>query len=166
MQVFGVSGFSFSGKTFLLEQIVERLTSEGFSVATVKSTHKDVRAPEGTDTWRHSVAGANPTVLLGPNTTTIRYDNNVELLKIAEIINADFLLLEGFKSLDVPKFWCLGETSENSEQIPKDVQAIVIWEGSKLDFSHDGIQIISNSEIDKLVDIVKTEAIDIQEFRG
>lgn len=165
MRVFAVSGFSFSGKTFLLEQIVEKLSSEGISVATVKSTKEDVRAPEGTDTWRHSVAGANPTVLAGPNTTTIRFNNNVSFLCVANTLNVDFLLLEGFKTLDIPKFWCIGESSEEITEIPETVRAIVIWEGSKLDSSFGDTPVISNAEIDKLTGIVKVEAIDIQDVK-
>ncbi|MDF1538912.1 MAG: molybdopterin-guanine dinucleotide biosynthesis protein B [Candidatus Thorarchaeota archaeon] len=163
MRVFAVSGFSFSGKTFLLEQIVKQLVSEGISVATVKSTKEDIRAPEGTDTWRHGVAGANPTILSGPNTTTIRFNDRVDILKVADTLNVDYLLLEGFKGLDVPKFWCIGETSEEISEIPNTIRAIIIWEGSKIASSLDDIPIISNAEIDKLTSIVKTEAIDVHD---
>lgn len=163
MRVFAVSGFSFSGKTFLLEQIVEKLTSEGISVATVKSTKEDIRAPEGTDTWRHGIAGANPTVLAGPNTMTIRFNNRVSILKVADALNVDYLLLEGFKELDVPKFWCIGETSEEVTEIPKTVRAIICWEGAKIDSSFAEIPVISNAEIDELTSIVKAEAIDVQD---
>ncbi len=163
MRVFAVSGFSFSGKTFLLEQIIEKLTSEGISVATVKSSKGDIRAPEGTDTWRHGVAGSNPTMLVGPTTTTIRFNKRISILKMADVLNVDYLLLEGFKELDVPKFWCVGEALEEITEIPKTVKAIIIWEGAKRGTSFGDTPIISNAEIDKLTSIVKAEAIDIHE---
>ncbi len=162
MRVFAVSGFSFSGKTFLLEQIIQSLTSEGLTVATIKSSAENIIAPEGTDTWRHGMAGASPTVLTGPKTSTVRFNRRVGISEVAKLLNVDYLLLEGFKKLEVPKFWCIGEESEPIESLPKCVKAIVIWEGTTFEPPIEGIPTISNAKIDTLVDIVKTEAVDIK----
>ncbi len=166
MRVFAVSGFSFSGKTFLLEQIIQNLTKEGFTVATIKSSSEDIRAPEGTDTWRHGKAGASPTVLIGPKTSTVRFERTVSITEVAKVLNVDYLLLEGFKQIEIPKFWCIGEESEPIETLPKTVKAIVIWEGTSLDTPIEGIPTISNAEIDTLVGIVKNESIDVESLPG
>jgi molybdopterin-guanine dinucleotide biosynthesis protein B len=161
MRVFAVSGFSFSGKTFLLEQIIQSLTSEEFTVATIKSSAEDIRAPKGTDTWRHGRAGASPTVLIGPETSTVRFERGVGIGEVAKVLNVDYLLLEGFKQLEVPKFWCIGEESEPIDSLPKSVKAVVIWEGTSLDPPVEGIPTISNAEIETLVGIVKNESVSI-----
>jgi molybdopterin-guanine dinucleotide biosynthesis protein MobB len=162
MRVFAVSGFSFSGKTFLLEQIIQSLASEGFTVATIKSTSEDIRAPEGTDTRRHSMAGANPTVLFGPETSTIRFEQRVGILEVANALKVDYLLLEGFKQLEIPKFWCIGEESVPIDSLPDSVKAIVIWEGSSVESPFAEIPTYSNAEIETLVDIVKEQSVDIK----
>ena len=162
MRVFAVSGFSFSGKTFLLEQIIQSLSSEGFTVATIKGSAEDIIAPKGTDTWRHGMAGASPTVITGPNSSTVRFNRRVSITEVAKVLNVDYLLLEGFKKLEVPKFWCIGESSEPFESLPKTVKAIVIWEGSTLDQPVEGIPTISNAEIGTLVGIVKNESVGIE----
>ncbi|MFW9953997.1 MAG: molybdopterin-guanine dinucleotide biosynthesis protein B [Candidatus Thorarchaeota archaeon] len=164
MRVFAVSGFSFSGKTFLLEQIIQQLTSEGLSVVSIKNSMEDIKAPEGTDTWRHSEAGATPTVLLGPNTTTVWHNKRIKIRDLTQSLSADFLLLEGFKELEVPKFWCVGEKSQEVDVLPRDVKAIVIWEGTSLDTTKKDIPIISNANITRLVDIVKQSSIDINQI--
>ncbi len=162
MRVFAVSGFSFSGKTFLLEQIIQSLTSEGYKVATIKGSIENIIAPEGTDTWRHGKAGANPTILSGPDTTTVRFNRRVSISEIANVLEVDFLLLEGFKQLEVPKFWCIGEESEPVEELPKTVKAVVIWEGTAHKPQIEGIPTISNADIETLVRIVKDESVGIE----
>jgi molybdopterin-guanine dinucleotide biosynthesis protein B len=161
MRVFAVSGYSFSGKTFLIEQLVKALRAKGHTVASVKSSQEDSVAPDGTDTWRHSKAGADPTILLGPNSTTIRYSNRLDWGVLLRSGNADFLLIEGMKSLDVPKFWCVGERSRDEGQPPNGTKAIVIWEGESYDRDAAGIPVIPNIETERLTDIVISEAVDI-----
>ncbi len=165
MRVFAVSGFSFSGKTFLLEQLISKLKGEGKTVACVKSTKDDIVAPEGTDTWRHAQAGANPTILMGPSTATLRIKGPSSISRFEKIVDADFLLLEGFKDLDIPRFWCIGEEEGDTSYSPKQVKAYVVWEGVHLGSSQDGVPIIPNSEIDRLVDIMKQYAIDYSSFK-
>ena len=161
MRVFAVSGFSFSGKTFLIEQLVNTLRAKGHTVASVKSSQEDAVAPEGTDTWRHSKAGADPTILLGPNSTTIRYSNRLDWSVLLGNSSADFLLIEGMKSLDVPKFWCVGERSRDEGPPPNGAKAIVIWEGESYDRDTAGIPVIPNIETERLTEIVISEAVDI-----
>ncbi|MFW9918883.1 MAG: molybdopterin-guanine dinucleotide biosynthesis protein B [Candidatus Thorarchaeota archaeon] len=166
MQVFAVSGFSFSGKTFLLEQLISKLKEEGKSVASIKSTKEDIIAPEGTDTWRHAQAGANPTLLIGPSTATMRARGKTAISKFAKIIDVDYLLLEGFKELEVPRFWCIGEEIAEEQFSPSNVKAYVVWEGVDLGSSKDGVPIIPNSDIQRLVAILKEEAIDYFSING
>ena len=162
MLVFAVSGFSFSGKTFLVEQLVGKLVSQGFTVATMKSTWEDIDAPTGTDTWRHACAGANPTVLLGPHSASVSVKGEASFSDFTKYIDTDYLILEGFKSLDVPRFWCIGEEKTEESFAPTKVMAYVVWEGTKSGPIGQDAPVVSNSKIDQILEIAKKGAVDIQ----
>ena len=65
MHVLGVVGPSDSGKTTLVERLVEQLSDE-HAVATVKHLHSPEIDTEGKDTARHRAAGAGATYGIGP----------------------------------------------------------------------------------------------------
>ena len=62
--VFGFYGSSNTGKTTLIVNIIKNLTDEGFNVATVKITDKNISSDtKGKDTWKFSKAGSKIVVL-------------------------------------------------------------------------------------------------------
>ena len=99
-KVFGVYGKSNSGKTSLIVQIIKHLTKNGYKIATVKISDKDINLDsKGKDTWMHSKAGSNLTVLSSKNETGYllkQYKDTEEILKsIALLDNYDLVLIEG-----------------------------------------------------------------------
>jgi len=59
LAVLGFYGFSNTGKTTVIQYLIEELTNRGFKVATVKVTDKPVSIDtEGKDTWRFAQKGA------------------------------------------------------------------------------------------------------------
>ncbi len=101
-------GPSNSGKTTLLEKLLQELTGRGYRVATVK------HAPEasstdlpGSDSWRHLVAGSAATALYGPGKLVITYQDpgDYTVAELAGLVGAgcDLLLAEGFKHDPVAK---------------------------------------------------------------
>jgi len=99
-------------------------------------------------------------LLIGPTTSTLRVTGKIPISKFTATIEADFLLLEGFKMLDIPRFWCIGESLPDEQFSPRNVKAYVLWDGAKLlDFPTD-VPVLKNSEIDVLVSILKTESVD------
>lgn len=118
MLVISVVGVSKSGKTTTIEYLTSRLTEEGYRVGSVKHIHHpdfsiDV---EGTDTWRHTHAGAKVTVALAPRETVIikKTDAIPRELELDSIIKLfrdealDVIFIEGLHSLtakrkDIPK---------------------------------------------------------------
>jgi molybdopterin-guanine dinucleotide biosynthesis protein B len=60
MNIFAVYGFSKSGKTTTIVEIIKELRSRGYSVSTIKDVHVEnfVFDVVGKDTWRHWKAGA------------------------------------------------------------------------------------------------------------
>jgi molybdopterin-guanine dinucleotide biosynthesis protein MobB len=96
-----------SGKTTLLVELVPWLKAMGFSVGTIKHTSKDVEDDvPGKDSHRHATSGASVSALVTPERTTARrFGNEARLpeLLAREFSQCDLVLIEGFKSLPVPK---------------------------------------------------------------
>ena len=129
MRVVAVTGWSGSGKTTLLTETIAHLVARGHRVAAMKHTHHPVNDDEARgDTSRFRAAGADPVVLASGNeavffraagTETIPYGDPAELVAR---INADILLVEGFKERDD---WPKLELSAPGRRTPEDVLAIL-----------------------------------------
>ena len=107
-------GPSDSGKTTLMESLVDELSDYG-RVATIKSIHHDIEVDTpGKDTYRHREAGADTVVGLTPSLSfqitpggkqdadseTVLLDSTVDRLTDA---GYDFVLVEGFHDSAYPK---------------------------------------------------------------
>ncbi len=96
-----------SGKTSILVELVPRLKAKGIVVGTIKHTTRDVDDDEaGKDSQRHAAAGAAVAALVTPGRTTSRRFGEEETF--AEVISREFgacdlVLVEGYKSLPIPK---------------------------------------------------------------
>ena len=98
-----VTGWSNSGKTTILVEVVKRLTEAGINVGVIKHHgHVDDGVDvKGTDSWKYSKAGANPVILSSSmqyaifKSTPTREATRQEL--IAEIADeVDMIIVEGF----------------------------------------------------------------------
>jgi molybdopterin-guanine dinucleotide biosynthesis protein B len=163
MRVFAVSGHSGMGKTTVVEKIVEALSSRGYTVVTVKNSIHVLKREDGTDSWRHGQAGAKTTIVLGPSSTLIQYPERKALREILNGDEADFLIIEGMKGSEIPKFWCIGASRIDYAAIPKSVKAIVTWDSSIMEQERE-IPIIESSDIERLVSVVKQEAVELSEL--
>lgn len=163
MRVIAVSGFSGTGKTTVLENLVKKLCQKGYSVSAVKSSAEDIQPPKGTDTWRLLSAGASPVVFLGPSTTVARYKKRLDVIEALNTKESDFLLVEGMKQSVIPKIWCMGKNQNLPEPIPIGTCAVITWDSKAIENVDEKIPIIESDRIDQLVEIVEREAIDISE---
>jgi molybdopterin-guanine dinucleotide biosynthesis protein MobB len=96
-----------SGKTTLVVELVPWLKAMGFTVGTVKHTSKDAEDDvPGKDSHRHAGSGAAVSAFVTPERTTARRfgrEEDIEELLAREFSECDLVLIEGFKSLPVPK---------------------------------------------------------------
>lgn len=116
MIVVSVVGVSKSGKTTTVEYLTSKLTKEGYKVGSVKHIHHQDFSidTEGTDTWRHTHAGAKVTVAVAPRETVIiKKTDDIpgdldDIIKLFKDEDLDVVFIEGFHSLtakrkDIPK---------------------------------------------------------------
>jgi molybdopterin-guanine dinucleotide biosynthesis adapter protein len=110
MKVVGFAGFSGSGKTHLVEQLIPALKMRGLRVSVVKHAHHDFDIDHpGKDSYRHREAGAFEVVVASdrrlalirefeqPATLTVHH-------LLAELYDGvDWVLVEGFKSSNLLK---------------------------------------------------------------
>jgi molybdopterin-guanine dinucleotide biosynthesis protein B len=106
--IVSVVGKSNSGKTTLIEKMIEKLVERGYRVATIKhNLHGFDIDHEGKDSWRYKKAGARLTLLASPGKVAVIEDTGVDLgigeLRDRYINNVDIILTEGFKGNPYPK---------------------------------------------------------------
>ncbi len=109
LPLFGIAGWSNSGKTTLIEKLATHFSGEGLRVATIKHTHHkfDIDAP-GSDTARHRAAGAAETAIVSGSRVAFieEIDSAGEPaleMVAARLRPADIILVEGYKSANIPK---------------------------------------------------------------
>ncbi len=148
----------------LIERLVLALKKRGYSVGVIKSSKEDIRPPQGTDTFRHLKASASPVVLLGPNTTTVRYQRRLESSELFFTIKVDLILLEGFKSIALPRVLCIGDQELNKSRIPKGTYAIITWEKTDLE-EQISLPVIQSDETERIVSLIESSAMEYEHIR-
>jgi molybdopterin-guanine dinucleotide biosynthesis adapter protein len=107
--VIGFVAYSGTGKTTLIEGIIEHLVGLGYKVSVIKHTHHhfDIDQP-GKDSYRHREAGASEVLLVSDQRWVLMH----ELKELAEptieeqlekISPCDLIIVEGFKTANIPK---------------------------------------------------------------
>ena len=100
--ILAVSGYKGAGKTTFIEELLPLL--EGYDVIVIKDTHGDIDV-KGKDTYRYGEAGAYACAIISDNETAIFLNERASIEKISAMLNADIVLLEGFKESNYPKIW-------------------------------------------------------------
>lgn len=103
MKIFGLAGWSGSGKTSLMVRLLPELVGRGLSVSSMKHAHHafDVDTP-GKDSYEHRRAGATEVLVTSANRWALMHElrgapeAQMEDL-VARMSPVDLLLIEGFK---------------------------------------------------------------------
>jgi len=106
--IVSVIGKSKSGKTTLIEKLVQELKSRGYRVATIKHIPQGVNFDgPSKDSWRHIQAGSEATILASPDKMWLvkPATKSATLDEIARLLGEDYdiILTEGFKQGNAPK---------------------------------------------------------------
>jgi molybdopterin-guanine dinucleotide biosynthesis adapter protein len=103
--VVAFSGPSNSGKTTAIIKVASILNDSGFKVCIIKHDPKDkaVFDREGKDSFKFSQTGADVAVV-SPNKTTLFKKSTSTVDEMIELFqDFDYLLVEGLKSLEIPR---------------------------------------------------------------
>ncbi len=144
-------GQSNSGKTTLLEKVVQELKIRGYRVAIVKHTHHDFEIDRpGKDTWRLAQAGGDIVVLSSPNKVALveRLDAELTLDEISALFKAkvDIVLTEGYKKCGTVKILVAGPDPDFFHLSEEPLATVVPhWSsGGELEFAdHDVSNVVS-----------------------
>ena len=110
------TGPSNSGKTTLIIKVSNILQSQGYKVSIIKHDPKDkaIFDKEGKDSFKFYQTGANVAVVSPLKTTVMKHTTSTidELASMFE--EFDFLLVEGLKTLPLPRICIMRNTIEES----------------------------------------------------
>jgi molybdopterin-guanine dinucleotide biosynthesis protein B len=106
--VVSIVGKSKSGKTAVIERLIQELKSRGYRVATIKHAPRGTNLDKpGKDSWRHIEAGSETTVVSSTDNLVlvkpVSQDSTLE--DIVRLLGEDYdiILTEGFKRGNAPK---------------------------------------------------------------
>jgi len=122
-----IVGPSNSGKTGLICRLLEWFAAQGLRVAVLKHSHKLHLGEEDKDTGRYRRAGGRLVALAAPGVLQITRSGPEPPLAtiLAELAPAaDLILVEGYKSSDLPKVGLAGP--EAGSPLP-DYPRLVAW---------------------------------------
>jgi molybdopterin-guanine dinucleotide biosynthesis protein B len=154
-----VIGFKDAGKTRVVEVLVAELTRRGHRVGTLKHTAEDVSLDKpGTDTWRHAEAGAVASAILSDKRTAIFLKRMMSLQRAADSLGEiDYIVLEGFKTLDVAPRIIVPRTQEDVRDLSMGIEILAVDVDGKIDSAGE-VPVIRLGDAVKLADIVEARA--------
>lgn len=122
--ILGVYGYSKSGKTTFIEELLKILVADGYDIATIKHIpHEGFSIDtEKKDTWRYRNAGASKVVASSPGETAFMVNEGMRLHLILKTIQTiskpDLILVEGYKKESIPKI-AVGKIEERTNTVFK-----------------------------------------------
>ncbi len=139
MKVFGIVGWKNSGKTGLVERLVDDITNRGVTVSTMKHAHHNFDVDQkGKDSFRHRKAGAHQ-VLLSSDARWVLMTELRESLKptmeeqLRKMDPVDLVLIEGFKTNDHLKIETYRSVTGQKLIAPSDKNIIAVATNDKVD---------------------------------
>jgi molybdopterin-guanine dinucleotide biosynthesis protein B len=133
VKVVGFAGYSESGKTTLVERLIPLLRAHGQRVAVLKHAHHsfDIDHP-GKDSHRHRQAGASEVLIASNRRLALMREYEQEARPSVHALLAqispgtDWVLVEGFKSSDLPKVEVWREQAGHALRHPQDQHIVAV----------------------------------------
>lgn len=159
--LFGITGWKNSGKTYMVARLVEEFTARGLKVSTIKHAHHTFDIDhENTDTWKHRKAGASEVAIVSNNRWALMHELQDEqepsLDEIAEkLAPCDLILVEGYKSETHPKLETIRKNQTDSKPLfsnDKNILAIA----TDQEVENCTLPIFSQADIGPIADFILT----------
>jgi len=119
-----------SGKTYIIERLIPELKKRGYSVSVIKHAHHnfDIDKP-GKDSFKIRESGAKQTLIFNASRSALITESenkDFDLNKALEQINepTDIILVEGLKTMSIPKIEIYREKISNELLYNKDKNII------------------------------------------
>jgi molybdopterin-guanine dinucleotide biosynthesis protein B len=132
MKIFGFAGWSGSGKTTVIEQVIPRFLLAGLKVSLIKHAHHrfDVDRP-GKDSFRHRAAGCSEVLVTSGERWALMHEMRGEPEatleeQIARMSPCDLLLIEGYKRYPLPKLEIYREANGKPLLHPEDEHIVAL----------------------------------------
>ncbi len=160
MKFFSVYGYSKSGKTTTIENLIKELIRRGYTVGSVKDIHFEGFAidTEGTNTDRHKKAGAELVTARGLYETDILFQRRLNIPEILNFYDQDYVIFEGTSDYSMPRILCSTSIEDIELRINKDVFAISGIISAEIKGYKNLPAINSLTNIEKLTDLVEKNA--------
>ena len=110
MKVFGIYGWSGSGKTDLICRLIKFFTKKKIKISSIKHTHHNISIDKkGKDSFHHRESGSKEVIVGGKQNWALIHngeedeDNTLDDLLKKFSCEVDLVLVEGFKESKIPK---------------------------------------------------------------
>lgn len=159
MRILLVVGRKKRGKTTLVEKLVPEFKKRGYKVGTIKYTTLDHEFDTpGKDSFRHSQAGAETTLVLSPKnialfSSDLRKKEPNELFKFF-FEHYDIVIGEGFKSSPYPKVEVLDSAKDTEPLCGENDNLIALVCNKSI---HSFVPVFSLDQTESLADFLQKE---------
>lgn len=156
--VIGFSAYSGTGKTTLIEQIVQALKYQGYRVAVVKhDAHGFEIDREGKDSWRFSHAGADITIISSREKTAMIEQRERSFSQVLEMVHdVDLILVEGYKQETIPRIGICRKATGKGIPHPAEQYIAVVTDDASLVTG--GIPVFSLEDVPAITAFIKATA--------
>lgn len=106
--IIGFYGYSNSGKTKLITELISYFSKKNYNIACIKQTNKNYEVDKkGKDTYRFSKVGSNFVLFMAKKQTSLIINKEMKLKDLIDILkkyfNLDLIFIEGAKDTIFPK---------------------------------------------------------------
>lgn len=152
------TGKSNSGKTTLLVKISQLLQKDGYKVAMIKHDPHDkaIFDKKGKDSQRFSATGAQ-VVVMSPSRTTFFKQEKQSINQIIQLFdNFDYLLVEGLKSIPLPRL-CIARNNLYKEYF-NTTDTLVIDDSIDKKLIPNGMNLLDLNNVDDIIKWINNNA--------
>ncbi len=160
MKIIGVVGWKNSGKTTLIEKLINEFNNRSLTVSTIKHSHHNFSVDKrGTDSFRHFDAGAQETILTSEK-KWIKFSRQLSDSKpnlpylITQISPVDIVIVEGFKDCDHKKVEVVDSLSDRKPLYETD-RTICGIITNQLKIQNSGLPQFERDDVQKICDFIE-----------
>ena len=147
-------GYSNSGKTTLIKEVVKQFSGKNIRVGVIKHHHQPLNLPSKKDTTLFSRGGARKVALVGQNgyqLTVLDYEEPQIDTVLSEFKDMDIIIIEGYKNQGFLKIEVIGFGYSRLDIPENDLVALVSDEEIEA-----RIPVFQRNDINSLVTFIET----------